>query len=710
MTTLCIILTLLFSTASILLYKRFSKEEGFVKSAVKSAIIILVFCIGMEVSLFNVNFYTSYNLKPTDYTSSIADYDEKKSCQVIPNEDVIEIDGINKEIENIYIKIPESFRRNVTAQISVTDEANEFLYSTPKKVLYPAIEKSMYINFNTIGKSERISISLTSSEKEIPVECIAINTPRPFEFNFARIAVCFAILMLLHIFKPSSAIYKRKLSGEDDLSSLLTIGFVTLQCIIFIIVGTLNPAFIGITYEDNSFKTTELIMQNHNQYDHLAQAILEDGRLYIDNGDVPDFLKKMENPYDTTARQYAQALSGERYRWDVAFFNGHYYVYFGIVPLLLFYLPFRAVFHSPFPTAIGIILVAVVFCIGVFKLLGYFCKKYFKNISTGAYILLSLATVNFGGAMFLVKRPDFYSLPIICSLAFVVWGLFFWLTGRDAEKKQNLRFLLGSLCCALAVGCRPQSILMSITALPIFLQYFFKNKYILSKKGVKNIVALALPFMVVGGGIMYYNLIRFGSPFDFGSGYNLTTNDVSKRGFDWDRTGLGIFTYLFQPPRFIARFPFIKHTDISTAYVGKTIFEYCFGGLITSTPVLWSLFCLPSAKAYLKEKRLYSLTITLLCVAIAIVVVNTQAGGLLQRYFSDFGYIFILAASLIIFSLLDNLKSAESNKTANTLLLISTILSAVYTICLVFSVADGTIDTQNPVLYGKIMHMVEFWL
>ena len=126
--------------------------------------------------------------------------------------------------------------------------------------------------------------------------------------------------------------------------------------------------------------------------------------------------------------------------------------------------------------------------------------------------------------------------------------------------------------------------------------------------------------------------------------------------------------------------------------------------------MLWSLFCLPSAKAYLKEKRLYSLTITLLCVAIANVVVNTQAGGLLQRYFSDFGYIFILAASLIIFSLLDNLKSAESNKTANTLLLISTILSAVYTICLVFSVADGTIDTQNPVLYGKIMHMVEFWL
>lgn len=709
MSILCITLTLLFLVGSALIYKKISSDEGLVKSTIKTIVVIVVFCLGMEISLFNINFYRSRNLEPSDYTSSIADFDKSGTYQIIQNEDIINIENINKEIENIYIKIPKNYRRTVTAQISVTDEANEFLYATPKRTLHPTVEKSLYINFNTIGKSQRISILLSSSSDEIPIESIVINAPRPFEFNIVRVAILFCILLLLHIFKPTSPIYKRKLSEDDENSSILATAFITVQCVIFIIIGTLNPAFLGITYTDGSFKTTELMMENHNQYDQLAQAMLE-GKVYIDKGDIPEFLKEMENPYDTTARQYAQTLSGDRYRWDVAFFNGHYYVYFGIVPLLIFYLPFRALFDAPFPTAIGVIFVAFIFCIGVFRLLGYFCKKYFTNISTGVYILLSLATTTLGGTMFLVKRPDFYSLPILCSISFIVWGIYFWLSGRDNQKRRNSRFLFGSLCFALAVGCRPQSILMSLVALPLFTIYFFKNKYIFTKEGVKNIIALSIPFIIVGSGIMYYNFIRFGSPFDFGSGYNLTTNDVSKRGFDWGRTGLGLFTYLFQPPRFTARFPYIKHTDINTAYIGKTVFEYCFGGLITSTPLLWSLFCLPKAKNILKEKKLYSLTVVLLIVAIAIVVVNTQAGGLLQRYFSDFGYIFLIAASLIVFAIVNSLKSAESNETAITLLLISIVSGMVYSVCLIFSVADGTIDTQDPTLFGKIMHMVEFWL
>jgi hypothetical protein len=111
----------------------------------------------------------------------------------------------------------------------------------------------------------------------------------------------------------------------------------------------------------------------------------------------------------------------------------------------------------------------------------------------------------------------------------------------------------------------------------------------------------------------------------------------------------------------------------------------------------------------LKEKKLYSLVVTLALIGFAMVIANTQAGGLLQRYYSDFGYIFFIWSVLVILSLYDKSNFAESTKTINTILLISTILSVVYTICLVFSVADGTIDTQNPTLYGKILHIIEFW-
>jgi hypothetical protein len=418
----------------------------------------------------------------------------------------------------------------------------------------------------------------------------------------------------------------------------------------------------------------------------------------------------MENPYDTTARSQQSIMSGDKYRWDVAFFNGHYYVYFGIVPLLLMYLPFRIITNSPFPSAVGIMIFAFIFCIGVFMLLDLICKKKFKNVSVGTYLLSCLTFVNCCGAMFLVKRPDFYSVPIMTSMAFVIWGIYCWLKAFDFDKHKNLLFALGSLFMALSVGCRPQSVLICALALPLFLGYFFKDKYVISKKGVLNLVALAVPVVVVASGIMYYNYIRFGSPFDFGSSYNLTTNDVTNRGIVFGRTGLGLFTYLFQPPRFTAVFPFIKAVDIQTNYIGKTIAEYCFGGMITSLPFLWTLFLLPKVKDTLKRKNLLAFTITLIAIGLALVIVDTQAGGLLQRYYSDFGYIFFLAASIITFSYCEE-KAMENNaNSTNKLTKILSFLSIFYSFALAFSVADVTIESQNPTLFGTLANLVQFWI
>ena len=208
---------------------------------------------------------------------------------------------------------------------------------------------------------------------------------------------------------------------------------------------------------------------------------------------------------------------------------------------------------------------------------------------------------------------------------------------------------------------------------------------------------------------MYYNFIRFGSPFDFGSAYNLTTNDVTRRGFSIGRTGLGIFTYLFQTPSFNATFPFIESVSIETNYIGKTIYENCFGGLITSLPLLWFGFALPKVKKVLKEKKLLSLTIVLFVVGLALVIADTQAGGLLQRYYSDFGYIFFLGAILVIYSLFEKSANTELSNTLKSLVFISAFLSIFYTISLAFSISDVTIDTENPTFFGTVRHLVEFW-
>lgn len=704
----CIALFILVAIISLIIYKLSKKELGIAKGCFIAFVAILVFSLGTEATLFNFNYFSSKSFKEESLYEDIVEYKTADNTHTFYNDIQILFMDVNAEIENIHIDLSDNCSETATVKIYLTDEANEYFYEAGTRTLYRDVESSQYITVHNAGKSRNIALIFVGDDGYVKVDDISINAPRGYDFNLTRAMIATLLLILLYIFRPSSPLYTYKLTESPTLRSNFALGFICLQCVIFVIIGTVNPAFLGLTTENGKTYFSHLAFEHHNQYDELAQAIL-DGKTYIDNDDVPQSLLEMENPYDNTARYYKQIESGDTYRWDVALYDGHYYVYFGIVPLLLMYLPFRAILKAPFPSAIGIIIFAVIFAFGVFKLLALLCRKYFKNVSIGAYLLTALAFVNCCGAMFLVKRPDFYSVPIITAMAFVTWGIYLWLKGRDLEKKKNLYFLGGSLCCALAVGCRPQSVLMCAVALPIFLGYFFKEKKIKEKSGISNLITLAVPFIVVAAGIMYYNYIRFDSPFDFGSSYNLTTNDVTRRGFEMDRTGLGIFTYLFQPPSFDATFPYIRAVNVETNYVGKTIKEACFGGLITVTPVLWSLFLLPKVKNILKEKKLFGFTSLLILIGFGTVIANTQAGGLLQRYFSDFGYIFFLAAAIIIFALSEKFISPESNKNFHIILLLATISSIVYTFALVFSESDVTIDTQNPSLYGYISHMVEFW-
>lgn len=709
MIIICLLILLAFSAVSLFLYKKSNGAQSFTKTCAIAFSAILTLSVGLELSLFNINFYTTQKNEPVNLTPYIEKLKTPEGYYALRSGESIEITELDKEIENIHFKLNEKASSPVTVRLQLTDEANQYYYGNPKKTIYPGIRKSEYTNVHTAGKSEQIKIIVSDdTEGVLMLDSLEINSKRPFEFSFLRLILLSCGLLFLYVFRPGSPLYDRKLKSNGTLVSNLKLIIITFQCALIVFAGTMNPTFLGFDINENGLYLARLPMDHHNQYDDLAQAVL-DGKTYIDNDDIPQSLIDMENPYDTGARQMAQEITGDVYKWDVAYFNGHYYVYFGIVPLLLMYLPCRLIFDAPFPSAVGIMVFAAIFTLGVFALLELIAKKKFKNVSVGTYLLTAITFVNCCGAMFLVKRPDFYSVPIITAMAFVVWGIFCWLKGHETEKKQKLYYLLGSLFFALSVGCRPQMVLVCAVALPIFAKDFFIKKQIFTKKGITDLITLAIPFVIVAAGIMYYNYIRFGSVTDFGSSYNLTTNDVTRRGFEIGRTGLGLFTYLFQPPQFTATFPYIEAVAINTNYIGKTIYELCFGGLITSLPVLWFIFALPKVKEKLKENNLFAFVLTLLGIGISLVIADTQAGGLLQRYYSDFGFVFFLAATIIIFAVFDKKDLKKCNINLHSILFISTILSIVYTITLVFSVADVTINTENPTLYGIFLHLVEFW-
>ncbi len=84
-------------------------------------------------------------------------------------------------------------------------------------------------------------------------------------------------------------------------------------------------------------------------------AAMAHGQLYLDE-EPPQWLQDMADPYDKGARDEAQKETGEPYLFDVAYHDGHYYVYFGVVPVVLFYLPFYLLTGANFPTAIGVLI------------------------------------------------------------------------------------------------------------------------------------------------------------------------------------------------------------------------------------------------------------------------------------------------------------------------------------------------------------------
>ena len=194
-----------------------------------------------------------------------------------------------------------------------------------------------------------------------------------------------------------------------------------------------------------------------------------------------------------------QKETGEPYLFDVAYYNGHYYVYFGVVPVILFYLPFYLLTGANFPTAIGVLIAVVAFVLGCSALLDRFARYHFKRVSLGLYLLLQIPLVMCCGVLYLLKFPTFYSLPIALGLAFSVWGLYFWMKGRASAGPEKW-YLAGSLCMALVAGCRPQLLVLSLVAFPLFWRAYITKRRLLTPRGAREFACLIAPYLVVAAG------------------------------------------------------------------------------------------------------------------------------------------------------------------------------------------------------------------
>ena len=613
--------------------------------------LFLVVAILIELSFFNIRHWQSVTNKPYEpeliFDNGYA-RNEDGTYTITSESRFILLPNLSGRLDNIYARIVyagDEASENPTpiyVNFDARDTSHSNYYSLNTRPIYPTEERSFYLRLHMYGDVKELRLHAFAEvgrQVEISIIC---NPIVPMFFSIGRVLMVFLACCLVYFLRPSSILHEvRYLKMQKAIRIRMLAGFFVVNAVILIWANGLNTMYHG-EYS-----------VNNQQYHELAEAFAKGSVSLLDEPD--DRLKTMENPYDISLR--AETMPFEAYKFDHAYYNGKYYVYFGVVPEVLVYFPYYLItgehIHNRTVACIGSIFILL----GLILLIDETIRKYFKKCSVGMWFMTLELVIMGSYLIYVTKRPDLYAVPMIYAVMFSIWGMWAYMHAiktDGSDKELDWRFMLaGSIFTALVAGCRPQLFLIIIPDILLFWDYLSSLKYLRSRNGLQAIASVATPMAVIGGLLMIYNAARFDSPLDFGAFYNLTFNDMRYRGFVFDRIPLGIATYLLRPVEFVPQFPYFGNIFMSTQYMGETIQETTYGGVFAASPfALFGLMSFFSAKELKKRRTLWMLSISVFVAALAIIIFDTVNSGILARYFFDFSYLLMLASAFALFNIL----------------------------------------------------------
>lgn len=672
------------------------------KSIYVNLIVMFIITLALEIFVFNYQSVLSINNKEKlikDITIGQGIGQLENGCFIIDNYDkaFLELKNINQDVNSLKLDFQLLDQDDyIEYDLEITDEGNKYYYATPERYIYNLIEKSKVVKIHPYGKVANIKIDFDKEKNQdvcFKINGIYINSKTPFAFSLVRVLLVYFILVAFWLYRPNSRLYDIKLNLKSKKQAIFFILLFIIQSVVMLYFIYGNEAY----NEEVNFKKK---YSNLYEYQDLAKS-LYNNQLSLEMTPSNE-LRNMENPYDCEARK----KEGIDFEWDKSYYDGKYYVYFGVVPVVLTYLPYYAITGQELSTTILTIVILALSEIGVFIFLNKITQKYFPNTGLLLFTILLLWLVNCSGLLSIAGYPSIYSLPVLFSLMFTYYGLYFWISAINDKKVNRIKVIIGSTCMALVAGCRPQLLLGSFFSIYIFGSYFKNNN-----GKLKNFISFITPYIIIAILLMIYNKLRFGSVFDLGTNYNLTTNDMTKRGFNIDRIGLGLFLNLFQLPNTIPVFPFVISNQFETNYMGITIVEETFGGLLTTNILLFLNIFIYKFKKII-PKKLYTCSLFAMLFSIIIIIVNTNMAGIVPRYKIDFAWLLFIPTIIIILSIFEsNLLDKKIMNHISQLIFITIFLSFVYQFLYLFKdqFLYGLIDTSTY-RYLKWYYLLQWWL
>ncbi len=238
------------------------------------------------------------------------------------------------------------------------------------------------------------------------------------------------------------------------------------------------------TYWIVATRGTFVISQDLDYFNAQAQAFLH-GRLDI------------ENPIFTE---------------ELSLYKGKWYMYYGPLPALPLAVAQFFTGRIFIPTIYLNIFFSAVNVVLVFLIVERVRKNLFVSTSRLLSVIFSLLFA-FGTVQFwLAVRSGFWFLAQTTSFFFSSFGLFFILK----KKPTKMDYFFSCLFISLNFFGRVQAVLLLFIPLTFI---FLHNKKIFSMEIAKTLLAVTMPGLIILLLFMYYNFVRFQSPFETGFRY-----------------------------------------------------------------------------------------------------------------------------------------------------------------------------------------------
>jgi putative flippase GtrA len=417
--------------------------------------------------------------------------------------------------------------------------------------------------------------------------------------------------------------------------------------------------------------------------------------------EVPEALKASRNPYDPAVRPAGVAPH------DVSYYKGRYYLYFGVVPVVTLFWPFRALTGFDLSMAYA----AVAYGVGAFWVVAWLWLRIVRDLfpraglatKLGGLMALGLA----GGELVLVRRASFWEIPIA--------GGYFHMACMAAASYLALRSRrpwgwLGAagLSLGLAVGCRP-TLAAAGGGIAVLVAVIARRERALGwlRPMARAALAAGIPLALVLAGLLAYNAARFGNPLEFGLNYQLTATgyEAKVRHFSITYIPFNIGAYFLAAPQWGRYFPFVHPIRYAAPPPGYYGIEYVYGALVVC-PVIWFCALFPAWIIRRRAGAAVELAFFFLAVGLGttgmLLCFNTAAG----RYVADFLPWWVWLGVLVWAAVERELLDRGFRRMAAS-------LGCVFAACAVFSCAveffqsadiHGILEFENPAAYSRISH------